>query len=135
MKIHPVLLWGFGAAILALAFLVRHTFFRSSEKSVEDFNPRLSFELVNKGDALLIDVRTLGEFREGHVPGAVHIPYDEIPKRVQEIRQHVKDASASAIVVYCRSGRRSAVAKETLESLGFQRVVNHGGIDSWQSKK
>jgi len=75
---------------------------------------------------ILIDVRTPAEFAAGHIPGAVNIPYDllagSLPTEDRE----------DTIVVYCRSGRRSAIAKNTLESLGFTRVLDFGGINRWE---
>ena len=69
-------------------------------------------QLVANG-AALIDVRTPQEFAEGHLPGAVNIPIDEIQHRFAEIG----DANRP-VVVYCRSGARSGRAKKTLEGLG-----------------
>ncbi len=72
-----------------------------------------------------IDVRTPAEYESGHLPGAHNIDFDQIATRITEIAK-TKDAP---IIVYCRSGRRSALAKETLEQLGYLNVVNAGGID------
>jgi len=77
------------------------------------------------GDPLWIDVRSDSEYSEEHVEQAIHIPYTEIAAGVAELGTE-KDA---VIYVYCRSGRRSGIAKETLDGMGFTRVVNIGGID------
>jgi phage shock protein E len=75
---------------------------------------------------LLLDVRTAEEFRSGHIKGAVLAPYDELPASFSE-----KD-KGKPIVVYCRSGRRSAIAKTSLEKMGYSQVSDFGGIDSWK---
>lgn len=72
--------------------------------------------------AYLVDVRTPAEFAEGSVPGAVNIPLDQVASRLKEFRNKEK------VVVFCRSGSRSARAKEILESHGIPNVVNGG---SW----
>jgi len=72
-----------------------------------------------------IDVRTTDEFNSGHVQGAAHIPYEEIGKRISEV---TSDKTAT-IHLYCRTGRRSGIAEETLQSLGFKNAVNEGGYE------
>ena len=76
-------------------------------------------------DAIWIDVRTPQEFGEGHVDQAVNIPYDEIGARIASV---TADQDAT-IYVYCRSGRRSGMAKATLDEMGYTRVVNIGGLE------
>ena len=87
--------------------------------------------LVEQEGALLVDVRTDAEFGSGHIDGAMHIPHDQIGDRVAEVEKAVGGDKAKPVVVYCRSGRRSGMAKQTLESKGFTNVVNLGGIDDW----
>lgn len=77
------------------------------------------------GDAYWIDVRTAEEYAAGHVGQAVNIPYEEIGDRISEVTRD-KDA---LIYLYCRSGRRSGIAKDTLDKAGFTRVVNAGGLE------
>lgn len=72
-----------------------------------------------------VDVRTSGEYDAGHVDGAVNIPYEEIAARISEVTANKDDV----IYVYCRSGRRSGIAKSTLEDAGFTNVVNLGGLE------
>ena len=75
---------------------------------------------------LLLDVRTLEEFEAGHIKGALLAPYDELASSFAE-----KDRDRP-IVVYCRSGRRSAIAKATLEKMGYRNVSDFGGIENWK---
>ncbi|MCE5264180.1 MAG: rhodanese-like domain-containing protein [Deltaproteobacteria bacterium] len=74
---------------------------------------------------LIIDVRTEAEWNSGHLEGAVWIPYDVIGEKIGAI---AKDKSAR-IYVYCRSGRRSQIAKEALLKLGYRDIVNLGSVD------
>lgn len=73
--------------------------------------------------ALVVDVRTPGEFQSGHYPGAINIPVDEMNGRIAEFG----DKGAS-IVVYCRSGARSGHAAQVLKGNGYEKVVNGGGL-------
>ncbi len=85
----------------------------------------LAHELVKNGGAL-VDVRSRAEFADGHLPGAINIPIDEIEPRAPEI-----GPTSRPVVTYCRSGARSARAKAALERLGFKRVVNLGPKSAW----
>ena len=91
--------------------------------------PELVSLLANPASrVLLLDVRTAEEYRSGHIKGAVLMPYDELEASFSE-----KD-KGRPIVVYCRSGRRSAIAKATLEKMGYRDVSDFGGIDSWKGR-
>jgi phage shock protein E len=80
-------------------------------------------EVLNEG-AVIVDVRTAEEYRQGHITGSKNIPLDAIPKHIGTIKKYNKP-----VVTVCRSGARSAVAKNLLEKEGL-RVYNGG---SWVS--
>jgi len=82
-------------------------------------------QLVTDG-ALLVDVRTAGEYQDGGIEGSVNIPIQELPGRMDELGE--KDRP---IVVYCQSGGRSAMAKRLLEGNGFTKVHDLGPIRAW----
>lgn len=73
----------------------------------------------------LIDVRTPEEFSEGHIPGAVNISVQTLPERLDEVPGDLP------VVVYCRSGNRSATAAQILVENGYQPVYDLGGIKDW----
>ncbi len=75
---------------------------------------------LQSGKALLVDVRTPSEFASGSVPGAINVPLDVLPARLDSLRGH------DTIVVFCRSGGRSTQAKAILERAGITGVVNGG---------
>ena len=77
-------------------------------------------------NVILMDVRTQEEFDEGHIPGAVCLPNEFITAEMPFPFE--KDAE---ILVYCRSGRRSAEAASKLRSMGFTKVFDFGGILDW----
>lgn len=91
-------------------------------------------ELQNKLNAkenfVLLDVRTQEEFNAGHIPTAILLPYDEINLKAATVLPDKE----KEIVVYCRSGRRSAIAKKALVELGYKDVKDFGGISRWQGE-
>jgi phage shock protein E len=80
----------------------------------------------DKRKFLLLDVRTEEEYLEGHIPGAVNLPYDDIGKGKPDFP---KD---ELVIVYCRSGRRSAIAAEALKALGFSEIADFGAVSRWK---
>ncbi len=75
--------------------------------------------VINEG-AFLVDVRTLAEFAEGHVKNSINIPLDQVQNQLTKFKDKKQ------IVVFCRSGNRSAQAKSILERNGFTNVTNGG---------
>ena len=76
---------------------------------------------------VIIDAREQHEYDEGHIPGAILIPYGEIADRAEK---ELPDKD-QLILVYCRSGRRSKIAAEELVKLGYTNVKEFGGIIDW----
>ena len=116
------------ALVLILALISPLAILAQGKEDYRD--PERLKQLIERQDEeyQLIDVRTDGEYKSGFIPTAINIPYDVIGDNLP-----VEDRSA-LIIVYCRSGSRSARAKQTLEDLGFTNVVNFGGIGSWKGK-
>ena len=91
-----------------------------------DINEGLE-EMACFNDALLIDVRTPDEYREGHVPGAVNIEAGSLKRRNRKwIESVLKDKDAH-IFIYCYSGSRSGIAAGALRQMGYFRAENIGG--------
>ena len=73
---------------------------------------------------IILDVRRPDEYAEGHIPGAINVPNEEIgTAEISELPD-----KAQMILVYCRSGRRSKEASEKLVKLGYTNIVEFGGI-------
>ena len=75
----------------------------------------------------VIDVRTEQEYKAGHLINSINIPHEEIKDKITE---HVHDKNQK-IIVYCRSGRRSGIAKKTLDEMGYTNVINTGAYRAW----
>jgi rhodanese-related sulfurtransferase len=85
--------------------------------------------LINREDALMVDVRDLGEFGAGHILGAKHVPLARIEEGAAELAKK-KDR---ALIVYCDGGARCTKASAALRRHGFTRVASlAGGLPAWQ---
>jgi glyoxylase-like metal-dependent hydrolase (beta-lactamase superfamily II)/rhodanese-related sulfurtransferase len=80
------------------------------------------------GAITVLDVRDADEYADGHIPGSVHIPFGELPDRLDELS---REATIAAI---CSGGKRSGMAASILQREGFERVVHvaHGGVGTWR---
>jgi rhodanese-related sulfurtransferase len=86
----------------------------------------LEHQSKHAGHLYVLDVRSPEEFREGHVPGAVNVPYDQIAARIAEVPKD-KD-----VVLYCRSGRRAGIAADVLAANGYTRLSHlEGDMQAW----
>jgi len=84
-------------------------------------------ELMDKG-AMIIDVRTPGEFQSGHISGSINIPLQELSKNLHKLKKDVP------LITCCASGMRSASAKSILLNKGYTEVYNGGGWASLHNK-
>lgn len=84
--------------------------------------------LINRQDALVLDVRETAEWSAGHIPNARHIALGHLAKHLSEIEKH-KD---KPVIVVCASGNRSNSGCGVLKKAGFQQVFNlAGGVNAW----
>ena len=85
-------------------------------------------KIINEG-AILLDVRTSDEYNDKHITGSINLPLDEITKdNVQPLITNLD----SIIIVYCKSGTRSAEAVQKLDDLGYNQVYDLGSMDNWK---
>ncbi len=116
-------------AALALAAWALMSRFRERLLGFREVGPAEAVRLINDEDALVLDVRTAGEFAAGHVPGARHLPLDRLPERLEELAPWRE----RPVVVFCRSGQRAARAAALLQRAGFRRVHKlAGGLLAWE---
>ena len=86
-------------------------------------------EYRNTDEAVLLDVRTPQEYREGHIPGSKNVPLQTIDKMVD-----LAENKDKALYVYCYSGARSRQAVSHLQHMGYTNVTNIGGIAAYRGK-
>jgi rhodanese-related sulfurtransferase len=85
--------------------------------------------LINREDAIVLDVREQQEFTRGHIPNSRHIPLDQIDKRADELDRFKN----RPIIVNCQSGNRAYAACGALRKRGFEKVFNlQGGVAAWE---
>lgn len=98
------------------------------ENSYRQIGMDEAIELMeNESDYIILDVRTVAEFSEKRIPGAINVPNESIGS--DEIAE-LPDKE-QLILVYCRSGNRSKQASEKLVKLGYTNIVEFGGINDW----
>lgn len=85
-------------------------------------------KIIDSENVIILDVRTQEEYNEGHIKDAILLPDTEITNKAYEV---LKDKDAK-ILVYCRSGRRSAQASKKLINMGYTNVYDFGGIIDWK---
>jgi phage shock protein E len=99
-----------------------------------DIKPDALLERARAADEsfVIVDVRTPAEFAQGHVPGAINIPVDQVANRLREL----SNAKNKDVVLYCRSGKRAAQAADVLKSNGFAKLLHlEGDIAKWEASK
>jgi phage shock protein E len=92
------------------------------------FGKREDLKSICQNGAIIVDVRTPGEFRSGHIKEAINIPVDNITQRIGELQRKGKP-----VITCCRSGARSGMAKKILESAGLE-VYNGGPWDTLEKQ-
>lgn len=86
--------------------------------------------LINHEDAVILDVRSMAEFKDGHIVNAINIPLNGLGNNIKQMEKH----RTRPIVAVCRSGSRSGAACRTLRKHGFENVKNlRGGMMAWES--
>ncbi|ANQ85977.1 hypothetical protein dqs_2949 [Azoarcus olearius] len=85
--------------------------------------------LINREDAVVVDVRDEAEFTRGHIPNARHLPLNDLTRRSAELEKF----KGRPIILYCASGSRSASALAQLKKAGFDKLHNlRGGMMEWE---
>ena len=117
------IMWVMAAVISGAMLLV--SIARSSGKGISVTEATL---LINREDAVVLDVRETSEWSAGHVPNARHIALGQLDKHLSELEKF----KSRPVIICCASGNRSSSACGTLKRAGFERVFNlSGGLGAW----
>ena len=123
------------ALLLLISILVSATAFADSKESkpieLKDYDSKIAHALVEKEDALLLDVRTLIEYKFSSLKGSKRIHVGDLEEEIDKIKKWTKGDKNHPIVVFCAAGIRADRAKKILKKHGYTRVVNLGGISDW----
>ena len=97
-------------------------------KKLFGIGPKADFAALVKEGAVILDVRSPAEYKQGHIKGSINAPLNDLQRHIAKLK---KDA---VVITCCASGMRSASAKSVLKSNGFTQVYNGGGWSSLQNK-
>ncbi|WP_210398244.1 rhodanese-like domain-containing protein [Motiliproteus sediminis] len=93
--------------------------------------PHIATQMINKENAVVLDIRPKKEFQTGHITGAVNIPFAELDKRISELHKH-RD---KPVIVVCNLGHTASGAFKKLQEAKFERVSRlSGGITEWKAQ-
>jgi len=121
---HPYLFVAF--AVFLVVFIRNET-----QRGGRSVSAQELVNLVNRQDALILDVRDKKEFDQGHIPHAVNIPYASLENRISEL----DDFKQRPIVLTCKMGQHAGSAGTALRKLGFVNVSRlSGGIAEWRNQ-
>ena len=98
-------------------------------KNLLGFGPKVDLAELVKNGAVVVDVRTKGEYAGGHVNGSLNIPLDQLKSNLKKFK-----SKEQVIITCCASGMRSASAKSVLKSAGYSNVHNGGSWYKVQNK-
>jgi phage shock protein E len=98
-------------------------------KNLFGMGTKTDYAQLIKNGAIILDVRSRGEFETGHIRGSVNIPVDQLRNNLNKLKDKSKP-----IITCCASGMRSASAKTLLRASGYSEVYNGGGWSSLQNK-
>jgi rhodanese-related sulfurtransferase len=122
---HPLLVGAFAAVLAALMWNLI-----SDPGGKNAVDPLGATAMINHEDAVVLDVRSMAEFKQGHIVNAVNVPINSLGNNLKQLEKH----RGKPIVAVCRSGSRSGAACNVLRKNGFENVKNlRGGMMAWES--
>ncbi|MCX7190261.1 MAG: rhodanese-like domain-containing protein [Methylotenera sp.] len=117
---------------LGSGFMLLLPLLRKGAGGVPNLSPAESVTLINRSNALVLDVRDDAEFASGHIADAMHIPVATLATRLGELKKYQN----KTILVNCQRGMRSAKACDILRAAEFSQLHNlQGGLDAWLEAK
>ena len=117
-------------AIVLVSLMLIHSLVGEKLRGYSSISPSESTQMINRDDALMLDVRESNEYSEGHIINSLHIPLSGLKTRMKDLEKY----KAKKVIIACRSGHRSSQACATLKKEGFEQVFNlSGGVMAWES--
>ena len=121
--------WMLVLALAVITALLVMDAYKRKLLGFRDIKPQEAVRLINHEGAIPLDVREDKEYGEGHILNALHIPYGMIEQRLADLEPY----KGQGLIVYCRSGQRSAQASAVLRRQGYDRVYKlSGGMMAWR---
>ncbi len=113
-------------------FMLLWPMLKRSASGVANLTPTEAVLLMNRSNAVVVDVREATEYAQGHIADAKHIPLAQLGERLKELTRYKE----KPVLLHCQGGVRSAKACDLLAKQGFTKLYNlQGGINAWQQAK
>lgn len=123
---HPFLVGG----IIVVLLMLINSLFAEKLRGYSSVTPAQTTQMINRDNAVILDVREMNEYSGGHIVNAIHIPLSNLKTRIGELNKYKNQK----IIVSCRSGNRSSQACANLKKEGFEEVYNlSGGVMAWEN--
>jgi rhodanese-related sulfurtransferase len=116
--------------VLAWVFTLMMLIFTERQKSGKSASPAEATRMINKEDAVVIDIRAKKEFGAGHIANSINMPLADIDRRMSELNAHKE----KPIIVVCNMGQTAGTACRKLKAAGFNPVRLSGGITEWRGQ-
>ena len=116
--------------VLAWVFTLMMLIFTERQKSGKSASPAEATRMINKEDAVVLDIRAKKEFGVGHIANSVNIPLAEMDRRISELNAHKQ----KPIIVVCNMGQTAGTACRKLKAAGFNALRLSGGMTEWRGQ-
>ncbi|MDF2183059.1 rhodanese-like domain-containing protein [Neptuniibacter sp. CAU 1671] len=116
--------------IAAWVFTLIMLLMTESRKSGKSVSPSIATQMINKEDAVVLDIRAKKEWAAGHITNAINIPLADLDRRIGELEKHKQHP----IVVVCNLGQSASAATKKLKDAGFNAVRLSGGMTEWKGQ-
>jgi rhodanese-related sulfurtransferase len=110
--------------------LLAALWFSEKSRSGKTVSPQIATLMLNKDEAVIVDIREKKEFSEGKIVGSIHIPFDSLKERAVELKKF----EGKQIILVDKMGQHSGMAGKLLQAAGFENICRmSGGIAEWKS--
>lgn len=117
-------------AIVLVSLMLIHSLVGEKLRGYSSISPAQSTQMINRENAVILDVRENNEYSDGHIINSIHIPLSNLKTRMTELEKY----KTQKVIILCRSGNRSSQACAKLKKAGFEQVFNlSGGVMAWEN--
>ena len=118
--------------VSALVVLVILLIVTESRRGGRTLSPQGAVGMINRDDAVVVDLRKEDEFRQGHIAGSINVPFDQLDNRLSEL----KAQGDRPLILVCENGSRAGPAGRHLNSQGLDSIWRiSGGLSAWRGEK
>jgi rhodanese-related sulfurtransferase len=122
--------WILSLSVVVILMMLLNSYIAPLLQGVTAVKPAEAVDLVNRDNAVILDIRSENEYHEGHIVNSTHVPLNYLEKRINELEKHKQQP----VIVACQSGNRSRAGGTTLRKHGFEKIYClAGGITAWKS--